>query len=103
KANGTTVGSKGKAPVVTASEVGGSTSSSRGGEGRTLTVQQLIGGLSWTGKLPQTLFYEHCIKAGWNKPDYYVVCSPSHVFSSTLMKTPTNRALLLLLFNTIEE
>jgi len=86
KANGTTVGSKGKTPVVTSSEAESSASASKGGESRALTVQQLIGGLSWTGKLPQALFYEHCVKAGWNNPDYFVVCSSSRPFASTLMK-----------------
>jgi len=91
KANGTTVGSKGKSPVITASEAESSASASKGGESRAKTVQQLIGGLSWTGKLPQTLFYEHCVKAGWNNPDYYVVCSSSRSFASTPIKTSTNR------------
>ncbi|KAG0126597.1 P-loop containing nucleoside triphosphate hydrolase protein [Tuber indicum] len=90
KANGTTVGSKGKAPVVTASEAGSSASASKGGESRTLTVQQLIGGLSWTGKLPQTLFYEHCIKAGWNKPDYYVKKDATKGFVSSVTVTYSN-------------
>jgi len=103
KANGTTVGSKGKTPVVTASDAGSSASASKGsGESRTLTVQQLIGGLSWTGKLPQTLFYEHCVKAGWNNPDYYIVCSSSRVFAGTSMKISTDRVFPLL-FNIIEE
>ncbi|KAA8897761.1 P-loop containing nucleoside triphosphate hydrolase protein [Sphaerosporella brunnea] len=34
------------------------------------SVQEIIGGKSWTGKLPQTLFYEHCVRQGWEKPQY---------------------------------
>jgi ATP-dependent RNA helicase DHX57 len=34
------------------------------------TVSEIIGGKSWTGKLPQTLFYEHCVRSGWEKPVY---------------------------------
>ncbi|KAI5807037.1 P-loop containing nucleoside triphosphate hydrolase protein, partial [Geopyxis carbonaria] len=34
------------------------------------SVQEIIGGKSWTGKLPQNLFYEHCVRAGWEKPSY---------------------------------
>ncbi|PWW79656.1 P-loop containing nucleoside triphosphate hydrolase protein [Tuber magnatum] len=90
KANGTTVGSKGKAPVVTASEAGSSASASKGGENRALTTQQLIGGLSWTGKLPQALFYEHCAKAGWNKPDYYVKKDATKGFVASVTVTYRN-------------
>ncbi|CAK3856244.1 related to DEAD DEAH box helicase [Lecanosticta acicola] len=32
----------------------------------------LIGGASWTGKLPQTLFNEHCQKQKWDKPEYTI-------------------------------
>ncbi|PSR81219.1 pre-mRNA-splicing factor ATP-dependent RNA helicase prp22 [Coniella lustricola] len=34
------------------------------------TVKQLIGGQSWTGKLPVNLLQEHCQKMKWQKPDY---------------------------------
>ena len=33
-------------------------------------TRTLIAGASWTGKLPMTLFNEHCQKQRWNKPDY---------------------------------
>jgi ATP-dependent RNA helicase DHX57 len=66
KSDGTTVGSKGKAPAVDAKTPGEA-------EPKRMSVQQLIGGPSWTGKLPQTLLYEHCVKAGWNKPEYTTV------------------------------
>lgn len=34
------------------------------------TVKQLIGGSSWTGKLPVNLLSEHCQKQKWDRPDY---------------------------------
>ncbi|KAH6987427.1 P-loop containing nucleoside triphosphate hydrolase protein [Ilyonectria sp. MPI-CAGE-AT-0026] len=34
------------------------------------TVKQLIGGSSWTGKLPVNLLSEHCQKQRWDKPDF---------------------------------
>ena len=34
------------------------------------TVKQIIGGSSWTGKLPVNLMSEYCQKQRWNKPDY---------------------------------
>lgn len=35
-------------------------------------TRTLIGGASWTGKLPQTLFNEHCQKQKWERPEYTV-------------------------------
>ncbi|ROT40849.1 pre-mRNA-splicing factor ATP-dependent RNA helicase PRP43 [Sodiomyces alkalinus F11] len=34
------------------------------------TVKQIIGGSSWTGKLPVNLLNEHCQKQQWEKPEY---------------------------------
>ncbi|KAM7199239.1 putative ATP-dependent RNA helicase ucp12 [Naviculisporaceae sp. PSN 640] len=34
------------------------------------TVKQIIGGASWTGKLPVNLLSEHCQKMKWDRPDY---------------------------------
>lgn len=34
------------------------------------TVKQIIGGSSWTGKLPVNLLSEHCQKQKWGKPTY---------------------------------
>jgi len=33
-------------------------------------TRTLIGGASWTGKLPVNLLSEHCQKQGWGKPEY---------------------------------
>lgn len=34
------------------------------------TAKQIIGGQSWTGKLPVNLLSEHCQKMKWQRPDY---------------------------------
>lgn len=36
-------------------------------------VKKLIGGASWTGKLPVNLLSEHCQKQKWEKPEYTMV------------------------------
>lgn len=37
-------------------------------------TRQLIGGTSWTGKLPVNMLSEHCQKQKWAKPEYTMVC-----------------------------
>ena len=34
------------------------------------SVKPIVGGASWTGKLPVNLLSEHCQKQKWNKPSY---------------------------------
>lgn len=36
-------------------------------------VKKLIGGQSWTGKLPVNLLSEHCQKQKWERPEYTMV------------------------------
>lgn len=36
-------------------------------------TRTLIGGASWTGKLPLNMFNEHCQKMKWDKPEYTMV------------------------------
>jgi len=36
-------------------------------------TRKLIGGASWTGKLPVNLLSEHCQKQRWAKPEYTMV------------------------------
>lgn len=36
-------------------------------------TRTLIGGASWTGKLPVNMLSEHCQKQKWEKPDYSMV------------------------------
>lgn len=44
------------------------------------TVKGMIGGASWTGKLPVNMLAEHCQKQRWEKPEYTMVlllCDPA--------------------------
>lgn len=36
-------------------------------------VKKIIGGASWTGKLPVNMLSEHCQKQKWEKPEYTMV------------------------------
>ena len=36
-------------------------------------TRALIGGASWTGKLPMNMLSEHCQKQKWEKPEYTMV------------------------------
>ncbi|KAI0007716.1 P-loop containing nucleoside triphosphate hydrolase protein [Xylariaceae sp. FL0662B] len=45
------------------------------------TVKQIIGGSSWTGKLPVNLLSEHCQRQKWDKPDYQIIRSGGDSFS----------------------
>ena len=36
-------------------------------------TKKLIGGASWTGKLPVNILSEHCQKQRWAKPEYTMV------------------------------
>lgn len=36
-------------------------------------TRKLIGGASWTGKLPVNMLSEHCQKQKWEKPEYTMV------------------------------
>lgn len=38
-------------------------------------TRTLIGGASWTGKLPVNMLSEHCQKQKWEKPEYTMVCA----------------------------
>lgn len=57
-----------------------------------LDARKVIGGASWTGKLPMTLLSELCQKQKWNKPEYSMRHLPDaagggHVSSVTLSAT----------------
>lgn len=41
------------------------------------TTREIIGGASWTGKLPLNLLAEHCQKQKWDKPEYTMSRSTS--------------------------
>ncbi len=41
-------------------------------------VKKIIGGASWTGKLPVNMLSEHCQKQKWEKPEYTMVSKHSY-------------------------
>jgi ATP-dependent RNA helicase DHX57 len=47
-----------------------------------LDVKKLIGGASWTGKLPVNMLSEHCQKQKWEKPEYTMVCLQNNIVSN---------------------
>ncbi|QGA14617.1 hypothetical protein EYB26_002273 [Talaromyces marneffei] len=55
------------------------------GEAKKPTVKQLIGGASWTGKLPVNLLSEHCQKQKWEKPEYIMKQSAQGFASSVIL------------------
>ena len=62
------------------------------------SVKTLIGGPSWTGPLPVTVFNKHCIvKKGWETPEYTMVGSEFVVELRILTwETEQNRGRFLL-------
>lgn len=44
-----------------------------GDEQKKPTAKQIIGGASWTGKLPVNMLSEHCQKQQWERPEYKMV------------------------------
>jgi len=49
-------------------------------------VKKLIGGASWTGKLPVNMFSEHCQKQKWEKPEYTMSKTPDGYSSMVIVK-----------------
>ena len=50
-------------------------------------TRTLIGGASWTGKLPVNMLSEYCQKQKWGKPDYRMVSSYSiYIFHDLLRR-----------------
>lgn len=49
-------------------------------------TRTLIAGASWTGKLPMTLFNEHCQKQRWEKPEYTIHRSPKGFTGAVLLR-----------------
>jgi ATP-dependent RNA helicase DHX57 len=47
------------------------------------TVKQIIGGSSWTGKLPVNLLSEHCQRQKWDRPDYHPVSGVTRMIGCT--------------------
>jgi hypothetical protein len=51
-------------------------------------TRKLIGGASWTGKLPVNMLSEHCQKQKWAKPEYTMVpiSYPSQASRSLILR-----------------
>ncbi|KAL8736920.1 MAG: hypothetical protein Q9181_002199 [Wetmoreana brouardii] len=50
-------------------------------------TRQLIGGASWTGKLPVNLLSEHCQKQKWAKPEYTMSKTSNGFLSSVILRS----------------
>ncbi|KAF1345770.1 P-loop containing nucleoside triphosphate hydrolase protein [Delphinella strobiligena] len=57
------------------------------------TTREIIGGSSWTGKLPLNFLAEHCQKQKWEKPEYTMSRSstPPGQISSVILKQKNNK------------
>ncbi|KAI6809166.1 P-loop containing nucleoside triphosphate hydrolase protein [Hortaea werneckii] len=54
-------------------------------------TRTLIAGSSWTGKLPMTLFNEHCQKQRWEKPEYIMHRTKSGKFAGGVILRQKNQ------------
>ncbi|OJI79471.1 hypothetical protein ASPTUDRAFT_131100 [Aspergillus tubingensis CBS 134.48] len=50
------------------------------------SVKEVIGGASWTGKLPVNMLAEHCQKQKWEKPEYTMIKVSEGFVSSVILK-----------------
>ncbi|PYH44010.1 RNA helicase [Aspergillus saccharolyticus JOP 1030-1] len=50
------------------------------------SVKEVIGGASWTGKLPVNMLAEHCQKQKWEKPEYTMMKVSDGFVSSVILK-----------------
>ncbi|KAI9801578.1 MAG: hypothetical protein M1825_003257 [Sarcosagium campestre] len=50
-------------------------------------TRTLIGGSSWTGKLPLNMLSEHCQKQKWEKPEYTMSKTPEGFSSMVILKS----------------
>ncbi|KAI5288594.1 hypothetical protein KEM54_005095, partial [Ascosphaera aggregata] len=55
-------------------------------EARKPTIKSIIGGASWTGKLPVNMLSEHCQKQKWEKPEYTMSKSGTGFISSVILR-----------------
>ncbi|KAN0098389.1 ATP-dependent RNA helicase-like protein A [Hyaloscypha variabilis] len=54
-------------------------------------VKKLIGGASWTGKLPVNMLSEHCQKQKWEKPEYTMSKTPEGYSSMVILKAKNTK------------
>lgn len=73
---------KKKAPAPTVPAAGGPTENAP----KQPDTRTLIGGASWTGKLPLNMLSEHCQKQKWGKPDFSMSKTPEGFISSVTLK-----------------
>ena len=61
-------------------------------------TRTLIGGASWTGKLPVNMLAEHCQKQRWAKPEYTMMRTPEGFSSMVILKNtnPKTREVIAL-------
>lgn len=77
-----------KPAAASAAGPSGQTGPALAGEGSTRpNVKQIIGGGSWTGKLPVNLLSEHCQKQRWEKPEYTMSKTPEGFSSMVILKS----------------
>ncbi|KAI4284465.1 MAG: hypothetical protein L6R35_004909 [Caloplaca aegaea] len=50
-------------------------------------TRQIVGGASWTGKLPVNILSEHCQKQKWGKPEYTITKTANGFSSSVILKS----------------
>ncbi|KAI4144528.1 MAG: hypothetical protein L6R39_004139 [Caloplaca ligustica] len=50
-------------------------------------TRQIIGGASWTGKLPVNMLAEHCQKQKWAKPEYTMTKTSTGFSSSVILRS----------------
>ena len=71
--NGTSDSKKKKAVASSSSQGSGDAAPPAENTPKKPDTRQLIGGASWTGKLPVNMLSEHCQKQRWGKPEYTMV------------------------------
>ncbi|KAM5444139.1 putative ATP-dependent RNA helicase ucp12 [Microsporum ferrugineum] len=50
------------------------------------SVRAVVGGASWTGKLPVNMLSEHCQKQKWVKPEYTTIKTPDGFLAGVILK-----------------
>ena len=54
-------------------------------------TRTLIGGASWTGKLPVNMLSEHCQKQKWQKPEYTMTKTAEGFLSAVVLKSTNSK------------
>ena len=96
--NGTSDTKKKKGTAASSSQATGNAALSADNTPKKPDTRQLIGGASWTGKLPVNMLSEHCQKQKWGKPEYTMVCVESFVAAmcALIVITEQDRTRILL-------